>query len=96
MPLVSVGDNVNKAIDKVLNFSQNSFAIFKSSQIEEKRRILNIVFSNFLLDGKNVEISMSKNFSLLSNLGGCKDWCTRVDELLNSIVDETSDINGWK
>ena len=23
-------------------------------------------------------------------------WCTRVDELLNSIVDETSDINGWK
>ena len=23
-------------------------------------------------------------------------WCTRVDELLNSIVDETIDINGWK
>lgn len=23
-------------------------------------------------------------------------WCTRVDELLNSIVDETSDINEWK
>ena len=96
MPLVSVGDNVNKAIDKVLNFSQNSFAIFKSSQIEEKRRILNIVFSNFLMDGKNPEISMRKNFSLLSNLGGCKDWCSEVDELLNSIVDETSDINGWK
>ena len=42
------------------------------------------------------ETLMRKNFSLLSNLGGCKDWCTRVDELLNSIVDETSDINGWK
>ena len=24
------------------------------------------------------------------------NWCTRVDELLNSIVDETSDINEWK
>ena len=23
-------------------------------------------------------------------------WCSVVDELLNSIVDETSDINGWK
>lgn len=39
---------------------------------------------------------MSKNFKLLSKTGACEDWCTRVDELLNSIVDETSDINGWK
>ena len=29
--------NVDKAIDNILNFIQNSFAIFKSSQIEEKR-----------------------------------------------------------
>ena len=71
--------SVERAIDKVLNFSQNSFAIFKSSQIEEKRRILNIVFANFFMDGKNPEISMRKNFSLLSNLGGCKDWCPGED-----------------
>lgn len=71
--------NVDKAIDKILNFSQNSFAIFKSSQIEEKRRILNIVFANFFMDGKNPEISMRKNFSLLSNLGGCQDWCPGED-----------------
>lgn len=71
--------SVERAIDNVLNFSQNSFAIFKSSQIEEKRRILNIVFANFFMDGKNPEISMRKNFSLLSNLGGCKDWCSEED-----------------
>lgn len=71
--------SVERAIDKVLNFSQNSFAIFKSSQIEEKRRILNIVFANFFMDGKNPEISMRKNFSLLSNLGGCQDWCPGED-----------------
>ena len=88
-----MGDNVDKAIDKVLNFSKNSFAIFKSSQIEEKRRILNIVFANFFMDGKNPEISMRKNFSLLSNLGGCKDWCSEVDELLNSVKAKTLEIN---
>lgn len=71
--------SVERAIDKVLNFSQNSFAIFKSSQIEEKRRILNIVFANFFMDEKNPEISMRKNFSLLSNLGGCQDWCSGED-----------------
>ena len=71
--------NVDKAIDNILNFSQNSFELFKSSKIEEKRRILNIVFSNFLLDGKNVEISMSKNFKLLSKIGACEDWCPEED-----------------
>ena len=71
--------SVERAIDKVLNFSQNSFAIFKSSQIEEKRRILNIVFANFFMDGKNSEISMRKNFKLLSKIGACKDWCPEED-----------------
>lgn len=72
-------NSVERAIDKVLNFSQNSFAIFKSSQIEEKRRILNIVFANFFMDGKNPEISMRKNFKLLSKIGACKDWCSGKD-----------------
>lgn len=90
-----MGDNVDKAIDKALNFIKNSFAIFKSSQIEEKRRILNIVFANFFMDGKNVEISMSKNFKLLSKIGACKDWCSIIDELLNSIILESNHINRW-
>ena len=88
-----MGDNVDKAIDKVLNFSQNSFAIFKSSQIEEKRCILNIVFANFFMDGKNPEISMRKNFKLLSKIGACEDWCSEVDELLNSVKAKTLEIN---
>ena len=71
--------SVEMAIDKVLNFSQNSYEIFKSSQIEEKRRILNIVFANFFMEGKNPVISMRKNFNLLSNLGGCQDWCSGKD-----------------
>ena len=41
--------SVERAIDKVLNFSQNSFAIFKSSQIEEKRRILNFSQNSFAI-----------------------------------------------
>ena len=85
--------SVERAIDKVLNFSQNSYEIFKSSQIEEKRRILNIVFANFFMEGKNPVISMRKNFNLLSNLGGCQDWCTKVDELLESIIENAYDIN---
>ena len=71
--------SVVDAIDKVLNISNNSYRIFKSSRIEEKRRILNIVFANFFMEGKNPVISMRKNFNLLSNLGGCQDWCSGKD-----------------
>ena len=49
------------------------------SQIEEKRRILNIVFAFFFMEEKNPVISMRKNFNLLSNLGGCQDWCSGKD-----------------
>ena len=81
------------AIDKALNFSKNSYEIFKSSQIEEKRRILNIVFANFFMEGKNPVILMRKNFNLLSNLGGCQVWCSKVDELLEAIIENADDIN---
>ena len=65
---------VNECIDKVLNFGENSFNIFKSVKTDEKRKILNLIFSNFILDGKNVEISMRKAYNLLSEIGGCIEW----------------------
>ena len=67
MPLVSVGDNVDKAIDKVLNFSKNSFSIFKSSQIEEK--YFKISFCELFMD-ENPEISMRNQAPI--KIGACK------------------------
>lgn len=71
--------SVFEAIDKVLNYGENSFKLFKSSRIEEKRRILKNVFSNFFMEGKNPLITMYKHFNLLSKIGGCKDWCSEKD-----------------
>ena len=71
--------SVMVAIDKVLNYGKNSYELFKSSRIEEKRRILKNVFLNFFMDGKNPLISMYKHYNLLSNLGGCQDWCSGKD-----------------
>ena len=44
--------SVVDAIDKVLNISNNSYRIFNSLRIEEKRRILKNVFLNFLWEEK--------------------------------------------
>ena len=48
--------------------------IFKSVKTDEKREILNLIFSNFILDEKNVEISMRKTYNLLSETRGCIEW----------------------
>ena len=66
--------SIDEAIDNILNFSENSYNIFKSVKTDEKRKILNLIFSNFILDGKNVEISMRKAYNLLSEIGGCIEW----------------------
>ena len=65
-------------------------------QLKKNRNELTDLKKSKKIRWKNVEISMSKNFKLLSKTGACEDWCSGIDELLNSIVDETSDINGWK
>ena len=67
------------AIDKVLNLCDNSYSLFKSSRIEEKRRILKNVFLNFFMEGKNPLFSMHKHYNLLSKIGGCQDWCSEKD-----------------
>ena len=71
--------SVVDAIDKVLNISNNSYRIFKSSRIEEKRRILKNVFLNFFMEGKNPLITMYKHYNLLSKIGDCQDWCSGKD-----------------
>ena len=74
--------SIDEAIDNILNFSENSYNIFKSVKTDEKRKILNLIFSNFLLDGKNVEISMRKAYNLLSEIGGCIEWWILQDSNL--------------
>ena len=58
---------------------ENSYNIFKSVKTDEKRKILNLIFSNFILDGKNVEISMRKAYNLLSETRGCIEWWAQMD-----------------
>ena len=56
--------SIDEAIDNILNFSENSYNIFKSVKTDEKRKILNLIFSNFILDGKNVEIEVNGEESI--------------------------------
>ncbi len=63
--------NVERLL-KLVNRLPELFA--KSSKVEEKRAIINLVLSNLRLKGKNLEIFYKKPFGLLSEGLSCSVW----------------------
>lgn len=47
---------------------------FKSSKVEEKRKVLNFVFSNLFLDGQEVRYELNRPFDKLLDLAVCQEW----------------------
>jgi len=49
----------------VMNLAARAREIFESSEVDEKRQLLNLVFQNLKLDGKNLSIETCEQFSTL-------------------------------
>ena len=49
----------------VMNLAARAREIFESSEVEEKRQLLNFVFQNLKLDGKNLSIDTCEPFTTL-------------------------------
>ncbi len=61
-------------INYLLELANRSYELFKSSDIDVKRKIINLVFSNLTLDEKKLEFSMRKPFDKLLNVPSNKEW----------------------
>lgn len=48
--------------------------IWDFPKIEQKQKILKLLCSEILLDGKNVSISIRKPISALAEIGSCQIW----------------------
>jgi site-specific DNA recombinase len=48
--------------------------LFKSSKVEQKRKILKFVFSNLYLEGENISYELNKPFNKLVTMASCQDW----------------------
>lgn len=71
---------------RVLNLASRLPELFKSSQPEQKRKILKLVFANLLMKGKNLEIFYKKPFSLLAEGSKCFVWGTLLDKFYNYLA----------
>lgn len=52
-------------LEYLLDVASKSHEYFESSGNEKKRRILNLVFSNFLLNGSKLEYELKRPFNML-------------------------------
>jgi len=50
--------------NQVMQLAKRAWEIFESSEVEEKRQLLNFVFQNLKLDGKNLLVALREPFHL--------------------------------
>jgi hypothetical protein len=80
--VLSKADNeFTKSLGTIFELLAKAHELFKSSEIEEKRRIITIMFPNLLLDQENLIITPRKPFDLFLNSGGYTNWQERLRTL---------------
>ena len=53
-------------VNTVLNLAQKAYEIFESSELQEKRQLLNFLLQNCTLDGKTLHYELKKPFDLIA------------------------------
>lgn len=61
-------------IATVFSMAQRAEELFLSSEVDEKRQLLNFLLQNPVVNGKNLYYTMRKPFDLLLKLDSTTDW----------------------
>lgn len=65
-------------VESIFVLASHAGELFKSSKVEQKRAILNLLLSNCELKDKKLVYSIRKPFDVLLNMNGCKSWLGRT------------------
>ena len=66
----------------VLNLAQKVLEVFESSEVNEKRQILNYLLQNCKLDGKNLSFELKTPFDTVFQANKCSDMLRGQDSNL--------------
>jgi len=66
--LTEADEHFSIAISTIMSMAQNAYQIFKSSRVEAKRAILNILLSNLQIKNKQISYNLRKPFDLIDSL----------------------------
>ena len=77
--LSKADDSFNETLGIIFELASKAHELFKSSEIEEKRRIISILFPNLKMDGKNLVFELRKPFDLFVKGANHPDWLGWLD-----------------
>jgi hypothetical protein len=87
---LSTADNsFNDTIGTIFELASKSHELFKSSDIEEKRRIISILFPNLKMDAENLKFSLRKPFDMLVDCQDHPNWLGYLDEIRTYFMNNT-------
>ncbi len=70
---------VKMAISFIVSLVAKTTRLFESSKMEEKRKLLGLVFSNLQLEGSTLRYTLRKPFDLFAGTLNRQEWCARED-----------------
>ncbi len=77
----SADDGFRDAVADMLELSKKAHELFVGSNNQDKRRLINFVFSNLSLKGEKLAYSLRQPFDLFVNAAGKVEWRALVDTL---------------
>ena len=72
--LSKADESFNQNISTIFELASKSHELFKSSDIEEKRRIISLLFPNLSMNGEKLVFIMRKPFEMFLNLTDRQEW----------------------
>ena len=94
--LTNDDDDFEITVNCLLDLISRAYDIFESSGIDRKRRLLNLVFTNFLLDGKNLDYTIRKPFDKFIKKAPYTKKLGRKDSNLRNGWTKTSCLTTWR
>ena len=78
-----IDDRFSQKLARLINITTEAYETFKGSNLEEKRQLLNFLFSNFFLNGSKLEYDLAFPFDQLAKLTNCSQVAGRMVRYTN-------------
>jgi hypothetical protein len=72
-------NNFSECLINTLQLASSAGKTFKGSTVEEKRKLINLVFANLELKGQKLEFTLCPPFDAFVEMDKNGEWCTLVD-----------------
>jgi site-specific DNA recombinase len=72
----------------LMELASRAYELFKSSEVEQKRQLINFTLSNLTLTGKKLSYDYKKPFDILCSLPNCSVWLSKLDILRTDYYEE--------